>query len=240
MENHETGARYGPGMDRSDLGRRATLRRQQLGLTREQVAARAGAAPGYLQFVEEGSAMPDIAFMLRLAHALETSVADLAGGTGELPPGLGMAGTHPEVWELSDDECRARLGTHGVGRVAVTVGGVPGIFPVNYTVAGDLIAYRTAPGSGPAAAAGHETALEVDHIDEAFSQGWSVLVVGTAHLVTDADEARALDERAYTTPWAGEGRDQWIVIRPARITGRRIRVQGGGSSSESRRSRSNG
>lgn len=233
MSHHENGSRAEPTPGRSDLGRRVALRRQQLGLTREQVAARAGAAPGYLQYVEEGTAVSDIGFLLSLADALETSVAELIGGTGELPAGLGKAGRHPEVLELSEDDCREKLSTHGVGRVAVTVVGAPAIFPVNYTVAGDLVAYRTAPEAGPAAAAGHEVALEVDHIDEAFSQGWSVLVVGTAHLVTDAAEARALEESACTTPWAGGEREQWIAIRPARITGRRIRVQGARGSSPS-------
>ncbi|MFI8992569.1 helix-turn-helix domain-containing protein [Streptomyces sp. NPDC053542] len=226
MSQHETGSRPEPTPGGSDLGRRVALRRQQLGLTREQVAARAGAAPGYLQYVEEGCAVSDIGFLLSLADALETSVAELVGGTGELPAGLGKAGRHPELRELSEDDCREKLSTHGVGRVAVTVAGTLAIFPVNYTVAGDLVAYRTAPEAGPAAAAGHEAALEVDHIDEAFSQGWSVLVVGPAHLVTDAAESRALEESAYTAPWAGGGREQWIAIRPARITGRRIRVQG--------------
>ncbi|MFE7607038.1 helix-turn-helix domain-containing protein [Streptomyces celluloflavus] len=225
MTDRDTGARPHPAQS-EDFGRRVRLRRQQLGLSREQVADRAAAAPGYLQYVEEQSAEPGIGFMLRLASALETTVAELTGGTAELPAGFGKAGGHPEVLVLSPEECRERLATHGVGRVAVTVDGAPAVFPVNYTVADDLIAYRTAPGSGPAMAAGHEVALEADHIDDAFAQGWSVLVVGAAHVVTDPDETSALEEAAYTVPWVGDGRQQWIAIRSARITGRRIRVQG--------------
>ncbi|ARF53856.1 helix-turn-helix domain-containing protein [Streptomyces gilvosporeus] len=217
-----------PGGPGSDLGRRATLRRQQLGLSREEVAARAGASPDYVRYVEERAADPDIGFLLRLADALETTVDELAGSTTELPPGLGTAGRHPEVLVLSPEECRERLSTHGIGRVAVTLQDTPAVFPVNYTVAGGLIAYRTHADSGPAAAAGHEVALEVDHIDEAMSQGWSVLVVGPAHVVTGFYEAQRLDEHAHTTPWVGEGRHQWIAIRPTRITGRRIRVTGTG------------
>ncbi|MGW7573317.1 helix-turn-helix domain-containing protein [Streptomyces sp. NPDC054765] len=210
----------------SDLGRRAALRRQQLGLTREEVAARAAASPGFLQYVEESAAEPGIGFMLRLASALDTTVAELVGGTTELPAGFGQAAAHPEVLVLSPEECRERLSTHGVGRVAVTVDDAPAVFPVNYTVADELIAYRTAPEAGPAAAAGHEVALEVDHIDDAFSQGWSVLVVGHAHVVTNSCESRRLEEHAHTAPWVGDGRHQWIAIRPMRITGRRIRVMG--------------
>ncbi|MFB6439855.1 helix-turn-helix domain-containing protein [Streptomyces sp. NPDC056411] len=216
-----------PGAPRSDLGRRAALRRQQLGLTREEVAARAAASPGYLQYVEERSAQPGIAFLLRLASALNTTVAELTGETTDLPAGLGQAAAHPEVRVLGPAECRELLSTHGVGRVAVTTGdGTPAVFPVNYTVVDDMIAYRTQADSGPASAAGHEIALEVDHIDEAFSQGWSVLAVGPAERVTGVHAARKLDEQAYTAPWVGGGGYQWIVIRPTRITGRRIHVPG--------------
>ncbi|MEU7429957.1 pyridoxamine 5'-phosphate oxidase family protein [Streptomyces sioyaensis] len=226
MTKHEKGSGSGAARAGSDLGRRAAMRREQLGLTRAHVAARAAASPGYLRYVEEGAAEPGIGFLLRLAGALDTTVDELVGGTTELPAGFGAAAAHPEVLVLSPDECREKLSTHGVGRVAVTVDDAPAVFPVNYTVADELVAYRTDPGAGPAAAAGHEVALEVDHLDDAFSQGWSVLVVGPAHIVTDAHEARRLAEHAHTGPWVGDGRQQWIAIRPTRITGRRIRVMG--------------
>ncbi|MFF9785875.1 hypothetical protein YWIDRAFT_06322 [Streptomyces sp. SceaMP-e96] len=226
MTDKEPDSRPEAARPHSDLGRRAALRRQQLGLTREEVASRAAASPGYLQYVEESAAEPGIGFMLRLASALETTVAELAGGTMELPAGFGKAAAHPEVLVLSPAECRERLSTHGVGRVAVTVDDAPAVFPVNYTVADELIAYRTAPEAGPAAAAGQEVAMEVDHIDDAFSQGWSVLVVGRAHVVTNSYESRRLEEHAHTGPWVGDGRHQWIAIHPTRITGRRIRVMG--------------
>ncbi|MGI5255929.1 helix-turn-helix domain-containing protein [Streptomyces angustmyceticus] len=231
MTNREPDAGSEPVRSRSDLGRRVALRRQQLGLTREEAAARAAASPGFLRYVEENAAEPGIGFMLRLAGALETTVAELVGGTMELPAGFGKAAAQPDVLVLSPAECRERLSTHGVGRVAVTVDDAPAVFPVNYTVAGEVIAYRTAPGAGPAAAAGHEVALEVDHIDDAFSQGWSVLVVGRARQVTEGPESRRLEERAHTAPWVGDGRHEWIAIQPTRITGRRIRVMGAHASS---------
>ncbi|WP_330318997.1 helix-turn-helix transcriptional regulator [Streptomyces platensis] len=121
MTNKEPDPRSEPVRTRSDLGRRAALRRQQLGLTREEVAARAAASPGFLQYVEESAADPGIGFMLRLASALDTTVAELVGGTMELPAGFGKAAAQPEVLVLSPAECREMLSTHGVGRVAVTV-----------------------------------------------------------------------------------------------------------------------
>lgn len=84
------------------------------------------------------------------------------------------------------------------------------------------IVFRTAPGSVPAAAVGKEVAFEVDHVDEAMSQGWSVLAVGPARVVTEPDAVRELTRRAHTTPWAGGEREMWVSIRPASLTGRRI------------------
>ena len=120
-------------------------------------------------------------------------------------------------------ECRDLLATHGVGRISVSTAPGPAIVPVNYSVVDDAVVFRTAPDATPAAAAGAEVAFEVDHIDEALSEGWSVLVVGRARRVTDPAAVRRLDDAAYTPPWPGGGRDLWLRIDPERITGRRIR-----------------
>lgn len=61
------------------------------------------------------------------------------------------------------------------------------------------MAFRTAPGTTPSQAAGCQVACEVDRIDEAFAQGWRVLVRGHARTVTDPDEVRQLDGEAYNT-----------------------------------------
>ncbi|GGK23331.1 hypothetical protein GCM10011583_64080 [Streptomyces camponoticapitis] len=209
----------------SDLGRRVAARRQELGLTCEDVAVRSGSAPGYIQYLEERAAAPGTGFLLRLADALETTVTELVGGTADLPPGLGEAGRDPELTALSAEECRLLLAGHGVGRVAVTLHGAPAVFPVNYTVDGDLVAFRTSPEAAPSAAQGHEVAFEVDHIDEAFSEGWSVLVVGDARAATDPGQVLRLEELAHTTPWAGGDRGLWIVVTPAEVTGRRIHLR---------------
>ncbi|WP_175408336.1 pyridoxamine 5'-phosphate oxidase family protein [Streptomyces sp. TRM64462] len=226
----------GPEHLKGDIGRRVAARREQLGLSREDVALRAGSAPGYIQYLEEQTAAPGMGFLLRLADALETTVVALTGGTADLPPGGGHAAYHPELVELSADECWRLLGTHGVGRVAVTSHEGPAILPVNYLVAGLEVTFRTSPESAPATAATGDAAFEVDHIDDAFSQGWSVLLVGPARTVTEPDEVAALERQAYTTPWAGGERDLWLAIAPRRVTGRRIHVHhvhGGGGRGES-------
>ncbi|MGW5968769.1 pyridoxamine 5'-phosphate oxidase family protein [Streptomyces sp. NPDC055186] len=228
---HEPGADTGTGTgapppagasDPGDIGRRVATERTRRGLSREETARRARMAPDYLAYLEEHPADPSLATLVRLAAALGTSVQALRGSGVDLPPGRGTALLHPELRDLAPKECRALLSTHGVGRIAVTTPEGPAVVPVNYEVVDDVIAFRTAPDSVPAAAVGSEVAFEVDHVDDAMSRGWSVLAVGPARLVTGPEEVRRLTERAHTAPWAGGGRETWVSIRPTRLTGRRI------------------
>ncbi|MEU9477541.1 pyridoxamine 5'-phosphate oxidase family protein [Streptomyces sp. NPDC048191] len=206
-----------------DLGRRLAARRAQLGLTRRQTAARADMAVSYLKYLEEHpGAAPGTGPLIRLAEALETTVTELTGGAVDLPPGPGRAVREARFTELSSGECRALLGSHGVGRLAVPTATGPVIVPVNYSVVDGAIVFRTALGATPSLAAGQNVAFEVDRIDDTFSQGWSVLVRGHARTVTDRQEQQRFTERAYSAPWAGGDRDQWVRIEPHTVTGRRI------------------
>jgi transcriptional regulator with XRE-family HTH domain len=211
------------GSARGDLGRRLVQRRAELGLTRRKTAARAGMAPGYLKYLEESpTAAPGRNVLLRLAGALETTATALTGGYVDSPPGLGQAAREPELAALSGEECWRRLGTHGVGRLAVLAAEGLTVLPVNYTVVDGAVAFRTAPGSIPSQVLGKRVAFEVDHIDEALSSGWSVLIRGRARGVTDPGAVRLLRERAYSEPWAGGQRDMWVCIQAVEITGRVI------------------
>ncbi|MEV0489778.1 helix-turn-helix domain-containing protein [Streptomyces atratus] len=207
---------------RSDLGRRVTARRQELGLTREEVAERCGAAPSYIAYIEDRAAAPAVSVLVRLADALETTVAELTGMTVERPPGMAAARPGAELIALSESECFRLLATHGVGRIALVTADGPVIFPVNYVLAGKEIAFRTTSDGLLAASAGTEVAFEADHIDDAMSQGWSVLVVGDASGVMAAQAIQRLDSAARSLPWAGGPRTHWMVVTPTRITGRRV------------------
>ncbi len=124
---------------------------------------------------------------------------------------------------LDEDEARALLRTGEVGRVGVTIGALPAIFPVNYRVIDDAIVFRTSPGSKmSAAAAGAVVAFEVDDYQLADRSGWSVLAVGPAEIVHDvAVTFRVLD--AGLEPLAGGAHRTTIVrIEPTFISGRRI------------------
>ncbi len=63
----------------------------------------------------------------------------------------------------------------------------------------------------------------MDHLDDALGEGWSVLLSGTASVITDPaglDQAKALG----IEPWAGGDRQTYVRIAVTQVTGRRIRV----------------
>jgi nitroimidazol reductase NimA-like FMN-containing flavoprotein (pyridoxamine 5'-phosphate oxidase superfamily) len=87
---------------------------------------------------------------------------------------------------LTEDQARSLLARGEVGRVGITLGAMPAIFPVNYRLIDGSIVFRTAPGSKMSAAAeGAVVAFEVDDYQLADRSGWSVLAVGRAEVVHD-------------------------------------------------------
>ena len=63
--------------------------------------------------------------------------------------------------------------------------------------------------------------FEIDRVDEAMSEGWSVLVSGQARRVDDPDEVLRLSSLDLE-PWAGGARHALVKITPATVTGRVI------------------
>ncbi len=105
--------------------------------------------------------------------------------------------------------------------MGVTVAAIPAIFPVNYTIFGDAIVFRTVPGTKLRAALDHTVvAFEVDEIDEATQSGWSVLVVGVAAELTGDQREQAL--ALPLEPWAPGEREHVIGITQDVISGRRL------------------
>ncbi len=132
--------------------------------------------------------------------------------------------TNTLVDELSRDECLRLLRGSLVGRIAVVVDEFPVVLPVNYrlveTSGRTWLALRTRPGNVLDQASMH-AAFEIDGIDPAHRQGWSVLVRGTLqHADPDAADFRTLFD---PDPWLASERDAWLVIEPFAITGRRLR-----------------
>ena len=205
-----------------DLGRRVAHRRRELDLSREEVARRAGMAAGYLDYLEHSSpvAIPR-GSLIRLADALETTVKALRGGRVDLPPGPGGAGPHPQLDVLTREDCEAHLAGGGVGRLVFLSAGVPVALPVNFRYLDGDIVFRTRAGGALAAAVGTIVSFEADRIDEAMSEGWSVLVSGQAHLVDDPDELEQIAALGIE-PWPGGHRETIIRIETAELSGRSI------------------
>jgi uncharacterized protein len=123
---------------------------------------------------------------------------------------------------LSEGECRWLLRQGRVGRVAISVGAVPAVFPVNYMVAGEEILFFTAEGTKlRAAAANAMVSFEVDHIDLFAQSGWSVLVVGPARERTEPAVISGV-KRAGLSPWAAGDRFHLIAVAMDFVSGRRI------------------
>jgi len=123
---------------------------------------------------------------------------------------------------LSEAECWSLLSQSQVGRMAVTDGHQPDIFPVNYVVDGERIVVRTGPGTKLAAAViTGLAAFEVDAIDDSQHTGWSVVVHGSVAEVHDLDDVLAATDMGIE-PWADGEKSRFITITPGDISGRRI------------------
>lgn len=121
---------------------------------------------------------------------------------------------------LTEAECLALLHGEQIGRVGLSVGALPAIFPVNYRMVDGDIVFRTGEGTKHRAALrGSVVGFEVDRIDPVTATGWSVLVVGLAREVEPAG-APGYDD---VIPWAGGERAHVVRIRPEVISGRRVR-----------------
>jgi transcriptional regulator with XRE-family HTH domain len=208
----------------TDLGRRIREHRSRAGLSVQDAAAGAGMAPGYLAYLETSpDASPTSAALARLAAALGTTTRAITGAGMDLPPGQQPPEHYPVLESLSAAECRAYLGSGGVGRFLFDEERGPVAIPVNFRMLGDDVVFRTARGTGESAgAAQRHVSFEVDHLDEALGEGWSVLISGHAHAVTDPAELAEV-KALGVEPWAGGDRGLYIRLAPVVVTGRRIR-----------------
>ncbi|MBE8471900.1 pyridoxamine 5'-phosphate oxidase-like protein [Streptomyces sp. TLI_55] len=125
--------------------------------------------------------------------------------------------------ELDSSEALRLLGGVSLGRVVFTRHALPQIRPVNHVVDGGDIVIRTHEGAaltshtGQADGPGVVVAYEADLIDPDTHLGWSVVVTGYAHLVTDPRELARY--RAMLRPWVEQTMDYAVRIRPDLVTG---------------------
>lgn len=124
---------------------------------------------------------------------------------------------------MTDEECLALLRSNEVGRVAVVVDGHPLVFPVNYLFDRGSILVRAGVGTMLSGASFAPVAFEIDHFDAERRSGWSVLVQGMGHDITDAvDRTSEHLKTLEVFPWAPGSKPRLLRIDPRSTTGRRF------------------
>jgi nitroimidazol reductase NimA-like FMN-containing flavoprotein (pyridoxamine 5'-phosphate oxidase superfamily) len=123
---------------------------------------------------------------------------------------------------LSENECLLIVGRASLGRLIAVEDGRPEVFPVNFRRDGSSIVFRTDDGTKlDLISGGQPVAFEADSYDRDTHTGWSVVMSGHAHEVTDPDELAALAKMALR-PWAAGPKSRYVRIMPERVEGRRI------------------
>jgi nitroimidazol reductase NimA-like FMN-containing flavoprotein (pyridoxamine 5'-phosphate oxidase superfamily) len=132
------------------------------------------------------------------------------------------------IEELDETESLRLIAPGGVGRIAYQSRFGPAVLPVNYQWHDGSIVFRTTRHSAldedlqtGIVGGDYQVAFEIDEIDVAGREGWSVLIQGPAHHVSEAERESA--EQAGVEPWPAGDRELFVRIVPSRITGRRIR-----------------
>src|ERR1700761_6356164 len=135
------------------------------------------------------------------------------------------------IEELDEAESLRLISTGGIGRIAYQSRFGPAVLPVNYRWHDGAVVFRTTRHSAMdedlqtgIAGGDYLVAFEIDEIDVAGRQGWSVLIQGPAHHVESDEQESA--ERAGAEPCPpGEG-ELFIRIVPSRVPARRTKPAG--------------
>lgn len=125
---------------------------------------------------------------------------------------------------LTSAQCLSLLAGQHFGRLAFidTVGVLPLITPVNYLLDEGSVVFRTDPGSKfTAAILGAPVAFEIDGLDQHNRVGWSVVVRGHAHQITDTTELARLRETPLV-PWGPGAKPHYVRVVARQVTGRKI------------------
>jgi len=141
----------------------------------------------------------------------------------DLDGGLGLAQPTSGAQQLDAAEAIRLLASVEFGRVVFTVNALPAIRPVNHLLDEDRIIIRTrltsAISSLSRSADGIVVAYEADSLDPQTRTGWSVVITGRAHTVTDPAEVARYEQLLH--PWVNHATTV-VAIEPEFITGFRI------------------
>lgn len=124
--------------------------------------------------------------------------------------------------QLGRAEALRLLASVPFGRIVYSHQALPAIRLVNHLVDNGRVLIRTQHTAAVVPAALDEVvvAYEADQVDQTQRVGWSVIVTGTARLVTDPDQLARYERELH--PWVGDDMDHLIVIDPTIVTGIRL------------------
>ena len=121
---------------------------------------------------------------------------------------------------LDEETCWELLAEAEVGRVVFVDGDDIEVFPVNFSLGGRSILFRTAPGSKLERVGHHpRVAFEVDEHDD--ETAWSVIVWGEASRMSFDDEIEASGILGLVA-WSPDEAFNYVRITPDRVSGRRF------------------
>jgi uncharacterized protein len=125
--------------------------------------------------------------------------------------------------ELGRQECLRLMATVPVGRIVYTRRALPAVLPVNFSLDGDgAVLLRTSAAADLVRAIdGAVVAFEADDVDAARHSGWSVVVTGTATVVTDHAERERL-ARTGPASWVPAPQEVFVRIELELVTGREL------------------
>ena len=124
------------------------------------------------------------------------------------------------IVELDGAESMRLLAAKKIGRLAFVDEGAPMIMPMNFTVSDERVIFRTLAHGLGARAVNCAVAFEVDDIDDFLEAGWSVVVSGTAELLSVDELARLRDDAPE--PWVEGPRTLFVSIPVEQISGRQL------------------
>ena len=122
---------------------------------------------------------------------------------------------------LDDTEAWNRLSSVQLGRLVTSFGGQLEIFPVNFVTQNGTVLFRTAEGTKLFTTVMNEKVLfEAD--DHTADEGWSVILRGTARMLTGAEEIHEA-EGAGLMAWVPTEKLRFVRVTPTEISARHFR-----------------
>jgi nitroimidazol reductase NimA-like FMN-containing flavoprotein (pyridoxamine 5'-phosphate oxidase superfamily) len=121
---------------------------------------------------------------------------------------------------LDDEQCWELLLSSSLGRLALSVGGQPEIYPVNFVAVDRRLVIRTAEGTKLLElTVNSNVAFESDGVGR--DEAWSVVVKGTARILEKRSEIDAADELPLR-PLIPTLKYIYVEITPQSVSGRRF------------------